>query len=115
MLVLYLLYIVLVLQSKLAWLRRSLLKQSNLFRWPRYTHFHWRCYHPQRHQHVKVLLQRRSEEAIQKEKLQGWMKKDIPMLSSGQQASELEGFHSVVNHFAPKMIGFSFHGMLSRM
>ncbi|CAC5412780.1 unnamed protein product [Mytilus coruscus] len=39
------------------------------------------------------------------------MKKDIPMLSSGQQTSELEGFHSVVN---PKMIGFSFHGMLSR-
>lgn len=42
------------------------------------------------------------------------MKKDVPKLSPGAQTAALEGFHAVVNHFAPKMIGFSYHGMLSR-
>ncbi|XP_061170182.1 uncharacterized protein LOC133179442 [Saccostrea echinata] len=43
------------------------------------------------------------------------MKKDVPKLSPGQQTASLEGFHSVINHFAPKMIGFSYQGMLSRI
>ena len=43
------------------------------------------------------------------------MKKDIPKLSTGPQTAGLEGFHAIVNHFAPKMIGFSYHGMLSRI
>ncbi|VDI57244.1 Hypothetical predicted protein [Mytilus galloprovincialis] len=37
------------------------------------------------------------------------MKKDILMLSYVQQTSELGALHSVVNHFAPKIICFSFH------
>jgi hypothetical protein len=37
------------------------------------------------------------------------MKKDIPKLSTGPQTAALEGFHAIVNHFAPKMIGFSYH------
>ncbi|XP_050400994.1 uncharacterized protein LOC126817865 [Patella vulgata] len=43
------------------------------------------------------------------------MKKDIPMLSTGQQTSCLESYHGVFNHFAPKMIGFSYHGQLCRL
>lgn len=46
------------------------------------------------------------------EKLQGILmntqtKKNIPMLSPHQQTSSLEGFHSVINHFAPKMFFLS--------
>ncbi|KAL5011915.1 hypothetical protein ScPMuIL_010466 [Solemya velum] len=39
------------------------------------------------------------------------MKKDVHKLSPKYQTSGIEAFHSTVNHFAPKMIGFSFHGM----
>lgn len=34
------------------------------------------------------------------------MKKDVPKLSPGAQTATLEGFHAVVNHFAPKRIFF---------
>lgn len=34
------------------------------------------------------------------------MTKDVPKLSPGAQTATLEGFHTVVNHFAPKMIFF---------
>ncbi|XP_062596145.1 uncharacterized protein LOC134257557 [Saccostrea cucullata] len=43
------------------------------------------------------------------------MKKDVQKLSPGAQTASLEGYHAVVNHFAPKMIGFSYHGMKSRI
>ena len=29
--------------------------------------------------------------------------------------SELESFHSNINHYAPKMEGFSYHGQVSRL
>lgn len=43
------------------------------------------------------------------------LEKDIPKLSPGAQTSALEGFHSVINHFAPKMYHFSYQGMQSRL
>lgn len=42
------------------------------------------------------------------------LNKAIKQASSNAQTSSLEGFHSVINHFAPKMYAFSYLGMLSR-
>ena len=41
--------------------------------------------------------------------------KDIQNASPHGQTSGVEGYHSVVNHFAPKMFHFSFDGMKSRL
>jgi hypothetical protein len=40
--------------------------------------------------------------------------KAVAKLSSDGQTSGLEGFHSTVNHFAPKMYHFGYQGMKSR-
>ena len=40
--------------------------------------------------------------------------KAIKQASSVEQTSALEGYHSVVNQFAPKMFAFSYLGLLSR-
>lgn len=40
--------------------------------------------------------------------------KDVRQLSPEGQTSSLEAFHSVVNHFAPKMLHFPYEGMNAR-
>ena len=40
--------------------------------------------------------------------------KDVRQLSPHGQTSSLEAFHSVVNHFAPKMLHFPYEGMETR-
>ncbi|XP_046568635.1 uncharacterized protein LOC124277026 [Haliotis rubra] len=41
--------------------------------------------------------------------------RDVQKLSPGYQTSKIEAYHSMANHFAPKMIGFSNLGMQSRL
>ena len=40
--------------------------------------------------------------------------KDIRQMSGQHATSSLEAFHSVQNHFAAKLLAFSYHGMRSR-
>ncbi|XP_052277728.1 uncharacterized protein LOC127876462 [Dreissena polymorpha] len=39
---------------------------------------------------------------------------DVAKLSTGYQTSTLESFHATINHFAPKMMSFSYHGQACR-
>ena len=42
------------------------------------------------------------------------MKKDIQMLSTVVQTSAIESFHSLLNHYAPKMMHYHYESHLSR-
>ncbi len=42
------------------------------------------------------------------------LKNAIKKASPLAQTSSLEGFHSVLNHFAPKMLAYSYRGMYCR-
>ena len=39
---------------------------------------------------------------------------DIKKLSLKYQTSSVEGYHSVITHFAPKLLSFSYEGMACR-
>lgn len=56
------------------------------------------------------MIYEKVEKALSKKGIQKGIKKASPL----SQTSCLEGFHSVVNHFCPKMIVFSYVGMLCR-
>lgn len=43
------------------------------------------------------------------------MQKDVPKLSPLHQTSQVEAFHCTINHFAPKLVSFSYHGMYCRL
>ena len=38
----------------------------------------------------------------------------IEKVSSEAETSSLEGYHAVINHYAPKMLAFSHQGMFAR-
>lgn len=40
--------------------------------------------------------------------------KDVKKLSPHHQTSSLESYHSVLNHFAPKLLAFSYTGIYCR-
>ena len=43
-----------------------------------------------------------------------YLKGDVCRLSPDVQTSSVESYHSVVNHFAPKLLSFSYEGMTCR-
>ncbi|XP_062580835.1 uncharacterized protein LOC134242728 [Saccostrea cucullata] len=54
-------------------------------------------------------------EQLEKILLNKTLLKDISRLSSQEQTSSLEAFHSLILHFAPKNTAFSYLGMLCRL
>ena len=44
-----------------------------------------------------------------------YLRTDVKKMSPAVQTSSVEAFHSVVNHFAPKMLSFTHEGMSCRL
>lgn len=63
---------------------------------------------------VCVLLDSKASEKLSALLTNSQLCKDICRLSPVYQTSSLEAFHSVIIHFAPKYVPFSYHGMNCR-
>ena len=62
----------------------------------------------------KLILGSKAYEKLSDIILSSHLLDDINRLSPNQQTSSLESYHSVVNHFAPKLLAFSYIGMHCR-
>ena len=66
------------------------------------------------HMYLYFVLDSKASEKLSTLLTNSHLCKDICRLSPVYQTSSLEAFHSVILHFAPKYVPFSYHGMNCR-